>query len=124
MTPGLKLIVVAALALAVAAPAAGAGPKLVLHISSHLPGAAKVSIDGAAAITAPGEGSVDAPIAAGVHSLEVTAAGGVAYQGKLELKTAQLMRWHGAGYWCVNLLDKALEPYSKDECQEEVTDAG
>jgi hypothetical protein len=117
------LITIAGLALAGSASAAGPGGP-VLHISSHLDHAAKVSVDGRPAVVAPGDGSVETPIAAGDHVLSVTAPGGVAYRGHLHLTAPILMHWHGRAYWCVNLLKNALEPYSKDECQEEVTDAG
>jgi hypothetical protein len=114
-----------ALTLAATAPTAGSStPGGVLHISSHLPSAAQVSIDGRPAVTAPGEGEVEATVAAGAHVLKVTGPGGVAYTGHLNLRTSQLMHWHGRAYWCVNLLKTALEPYSRSECQEEVTDAG
>jgi len=123
----MRVVGIMALALALGwLPAAGqaAGGGTVLHISSHLPTPAKVSIDGRPAVTAPGEGSVVAPIAAGDHVLKVTSAGGVSYEGRLTLRAAQLMRWHGRGYWCVNLLNNQLEPYSREECEEDVTDAG
>ena len=102
-------------------PAAGAG---VLHISSHLAEPASVSVDGAKAVTAPGYGSVVTAVAAGHHTLKVTSAEGVSYSGTLDLSAADLMTWKGKGYWCVNLLESELQPYSKDECQEDVTDAG
>jgi hypothetical protein len=98
--------------------------KPLLHISSHLAKAARVSVDGRAAVTAPGYGSVNTPVAAGKHSLKVTAPGGVSYTGALTLAPSSLLHWHGHDYWCVNLLKDQLEPYSHDECQEEVTDAG
>jgi hypothetical protein len=111
---------------AILAPAAmgasAAGP--VLHISSHLAKASRVSVDGRPAVTAPGYGSVNTSVAAGKHSLKVTSPGGVAYTGSLTLAPPSLMHWHGRDYWCVNLLKDQLEPYSHDECQEEVTDAG
>ena len=110
------------MALASAAVSAGRGP--VLHISSHLPTAARVSIDGRPPVTAPGEGQVETPITPGTHSLKVTGDHGVSYQGRLALDPAQIMRWHGRGYWCVNLLDHGLQPYSRDECEMDVTDAG
>jgi hypothetical protein len=110
------------LALAGAAGAAPGGP--VLHISSHLPAAAKVSVDGRPVVVAPGYGSVETPIAAGPHVLAVTAPGGVAYRRPLNLRPQILMHWHGRAYWCVNLLREGVEPYSRDECQEDVTDAG
>jgi hypothetical protein len=114
------------LGVAILAPAAmaasAAGP--VLHISSHLAKAARVSIDGRAAVSAPGYGAVNRPVGAGKHSLTVTSPGGVSYTGALTLTTSSLMHWHGRDYWCVNLLKDRLEPYTHDECQEEVTDAG
>lgn len=111
----------AVLGLVAVAQAAPHGP--VLHISSHLPRAAKVSVDGRPAVTAPRYGSVETPVAAGDHLLAVTAPG-VAYRGRLHLQPGALMRWRGRAYWCVNLLKDALEPYTREECQEEVTDAG
>jgi hypothetical protein len=117
------LMAITSLALAGSAAAAGPGGP-VLHISSHLDHAAKVSVDGRPAVVAPGDGSVETPIAAGDHVLSVTAPGGVSYHGQLDLKPTILMHWHGRAYWCVNLLKNALEPYGKDDCQEEVTDAG
>jgi hypothetical protein len=111
---------------AILAPAAigavAAGP--VLHISSHLAKTSRVSVDGHAAVSAPGYGSVNTPVTAGKHSLKVTGPGGVSYTGALTLMPSSLMHWHGRDYWCVNLLKDQLEPYSHDECQEEVTDAG
>jgi hypothetical protein len=35
-----------------------------------------------------------------------------------------MMTWNGRGYRCVNLLERSLEVYSAEDCQEEVTDAG
>jgi hypothetical protein len=105
-----------------AAMAAPAGP--VLHISSHLAKAARVSLDGRAAVTAPGEGQVETPVVAGRHSLKVNGPDGFTYTGSLTLTPATRMHWHGRDYWCVNLLKDRLEPYSRDECQEEVSDAG
>jgi len=105
-----------------AAIGAPAGP--VLHISSHLAKNAKVSVDGRPTLTAPGEGEVETPIAAGKHSLKVTAPGGVSYTGLLTVAPGSLLHWHGRSFWCVNLLKDQLEPYSHDECEEEVTDAG
>jgi hypothetical protein len=105
-----------------AAFAASAGP--VLHISSHLSKNARVSVDGRPAVTAPGEGEVETPVAAGKHSLKVTAPGGVSYTGSLTVAPPSLLHWHGRSFWCVNLLKDQLEPYTHDECEEEVTDAG
>ena len=104
--------------------AASAGGATVLHISSHLAESASVVVDGATPLTAPGYGSTVVALSAGHHVLKVTSHEGAAYQGTLDLKAADLMAWRGKGYWCVNLLEAALEPYSKDECQEDVTDAG
>src|ERR1700761_4441914 len=96
----------------------------VLHVSSHLPKAAKASLDGKPAVSAPGQGSTNLPAAAGRHVLKIVTAAGVTYQTTLDLKPAQLMTWKGRGYWCVNLLERSLEVYSAEDCQEEVTDAG
>lgn len=109
---------------ALAAQALAASTPTVLHVSSHLSKAAKVSLDGKAAIAAPGYGSTNTPVAAGHHVLRVVTAAGVSYQLGLELKPDQLMTWKGRGYWCVNLLERSLEVYSAEDCQEEVTDAG
>ncbi|HEX7758692.1 MAG TPA: hypothetical protein VF459_04270 [Caulobacteraceae bacterium] len=103
---------------------AGPAAATALHISSHLAEAAKVAVDGGKAVTAPGYGSTVVTLGAGHHVLKVTSAEGATYQGTLDLKPGDLMTWHGKGYWCVNLLETSLEPYSKDECQEDVTDAG
>ena len=118
----MKIVDLAGAAALAFAGAASAAP--VLHIASHLPRAAKVSVDGRPVVIAPGYGSVETPIAAGAHKLVVTAPGGVSYAGRLNLRPSILMHWRGKTYWCVNLLDHALEPYSRDECQEDVTDAG
>jgi len=109
---------------AAATQAFAAGVPSVLHISSHLPKVAKASLDGKPAVSAPGDGSTNIPAAAGRHVLKVTTSTGVTYQQTLDLKTANLMRWKGKGYWCVNLLEHSLEVYSTEDCQEEVTDAG
>jgi hypothetical protein len=98
--------------------------RTVLHISSHLDKTARASLDGAPAVAAPGDGSVNVPTIAGHHVLKVTTSTGVVYSTPLNLAPATLMHWKGTGYWCVNLLDNSLEVYSKDDCQEEVTDAG
>ena len=105
-----------------ALPAAAA--TTVLHIDSHLPKAAKASLDGAKPVTAPSAAGVVIPVTAGTHVLKVTTAAGVTYQTTLTLKPAALMNWHGTGYWCVNLLEKSLEVYSKEDCEEDVTDGG
>jgi hypothetical protein len=96
----------------------------VLHIASHLPKAAKASLDGGKAVTVPGDGSTVVPVAAGSHVLKVTTSTGVTYQTTLDLEPAVLMKWKGKGYWCVNLLEHALEVYSTEDCEEDVTDAG
>jgi hypothetical protein len=116
------------MALAVCAAAAtqalAAGVPTVLHVSSHLPKAAKTSLDGKPAVSAPGDGSTNIPVAAGRHALKIVTAAGVTYQTTLDLKPAALMTWKGRGYWCVNLLERSLEVYSAEDCQDEVTDAG
>ena len=109
---------------AVSTQAVAASVPTVLHISSHQPKAAKASLDGKPAIRAPGEGSTNVPAAAGRHVLKIVTAAGVTYQTTLDLKPAQLMTWKGRGYWCVNLLERSLEVYSAEDCEEEVTDAG
>ena len=118
----IAMMLTAAGALSAALPAGAA--TTVLHIASHLPKAAKASLDGAKAVTAPYDGSVVVPAVAGTHVLKVTTAAGVTYQTTLTLKPATLMNWHGKGYWCVNLLEKSLEVYSKEDCEEDVTDGG
>ena len=110
-------------AAAFAASTVMAEPTL-LHISSHLPKAAKASLDGGKPVTAPGEGSVVVAAGAGSHTLSVTTSTGHTYKSPLDLKPAALMRWKGKGYWCVNLLDSSIEVYSTEDCQEDVTDAG
>ena len=117
---GLALVLGLACAAAWAAPAT----PTVLHISSHLPKAAKVSLDGKPAISAPGYGSTNVPATAGRHVLRVTTPAGAAYAKTLDLQPQNLMTWKGRGYWCVNLLDHDLEVYSTENCEEEVTDAG
>jgi hypothetical protein len=109
---------------ALGAQAVAAGTPTVLHISSHLPKAAEVSLDGKPAVRAPGYGSTTVPTAAGHHLLKVVTAAGVTYQSALELKPGALMTWKGRGYWCVNLLERSLEVYSTEDCEEDVTDAG
>ncbi|HWA64206.1 MAG TPA: hypothetical protein VG939_22750 [Caulobacteraceae bacterium] len=117
-----------------AAPA-GAGPVArhaaraalranVLHISSHLAEPAQVSVDGAKAVTAPGYGSTTVSVAAGHHELRVISGEGVSYVASVDLAAGDLMTWKGKSYWCVNLLETSVERYSKEECQEDVTDAG
>jgi hypothetical protein len=110
--------------LAMAAATGAATPHTLLHIASHLPKAAKASLDGAKPVVAPGEGSTVIAVAAGAHVLKVTTATGVTYQTTLDLKSAALMKWKGKGYWCVNLLQHSVEVYSTENCQEDVTDAG
>lgn len=124
-----RIVVIVAGAVTVVAAALvmnarAAAPEPVLHISSHLEDSAQVSVDGRPAVTAPGYGSVETPIAGGAHTLQVTAPHGLAYKKPLMLKPSMMMRWHGHSYWCVNLLRGGLEPYSKSECEEEVEDAG
>ncbi|HLY77769.1 MAG TPA: hypothetical protein VKQ70_00230 [Caulobacteraceae bacterium] len=116
------LVAIAALVAASASWAAG-GVTL-LHIASHLPKAAKASLDGGKAIVAPSYGSVVVAVAAGSHVLKVTTATGAIYQTTLALKPAALMTWKGKGYWCVNLLEHSLEVYSTEDCEEDLTDAG
>jgi hypothetical protein len=107
------------------AAAATAGPlPTVLHIASHLPKTARASLDGRPAAAVPGYGSTVIPAAAGHHVLKVVTPAGVTYQAPLDLAPAKLMKWHGRGYWCVNLLEDSLEVYSTEDCQEDVTDAG
>lgn len=122
---GLILSLAAAAAALAAKPShhAASGGATVLHISSHLAETAQVTLDGKA-INAPGYGSTTTPVAAGRHVVKVKSANGVDYQAAFDLKPADLMTWKGKGYWCVNLLESSLEHYSKDECQEDVTDAG
>ena len=120
----LAAVVGFALTAAIAPMALAAGTPTVLHISSHLSKAAKASMDGAPAVSAPGEGSTNVPMIAGKHVLKVTTAAGVTYSKALDLEPANLFRWKGRGYWCVNLLDRDLEVYSAEDCNEEVADAG
>jgi len=115
-------MLMAAGALAVALPATAA--TTVLHIDSHLSKAAKAWLDGGKAVTAPSATGIVVPVTAGTHVLKVTTATGVTYQTTLTLKPTTLMQWKGRGYWCVNLLETSLEIYSKDECEEDVTDGG
>jgi hypothetical protein len=112
-----------ATALAGAALARGAAPTL-LHVSSHLPHRATVWVDSGKAVSAPGEGSTSVPITAGHHLLKVRTSTGVTYQADLELKPEALMTWKGHGYWCVNLLERSVDVYSTENCEEDVTDAG
>ncbi len=109
---------------ALAGQAVAAGAPSVLHISSHLPKAAQASLDGKPAVRAPGYGSTNLPVAAGHHVLKIVTASGATYQAALDLKPAALMTWKGRGYWCVNLLERSLEVYSTEDCEEDVTDAG
>ena len=104
--------------------AATAAAPTVLHISSHLPKAAKASLDGGKAVTVPYDGSTVVPVTAGSHVLTVITAAGVTYKTALDLKPAALMRSKGKGYWCVNLLEHSLEVYSTEDCEEDVEDAG
>lgn len=109
---------------AAATQAGAAGAPTMLHISSHLPKVAKASLDGKPAVSAPGYGSTNIPAGVGHHVLKIVTAAGVTYQTALDLKPAQLMTWKGRGYWCVNLLERSLEVYSTEDCEEDVTDAG
>jgi hypothetical protein len=115
---------IAAGALTMAGSTGAATAPTVLHIDSHLPKAAKAWLDGGKPIVAPGEGGTVVPVSAGTHVLKVTTAAGVTYQTTLDLKPANLMKWRGRGYWCVNLLERSLEVYSTEDCEEDVTDAG
>jgi len=109
---------------ALAAQAVAAGVPTVLHISSHLPKAAKASLDGKPAVRAPGYGSTTVPVTAGHHVLKVVTAGGATYQTAFDLKPENLMTWKGKGYWCVNLLERSVDVYGPENCEEDVTDAG
>ena len=121
----MKRIVTVALAVALsgAALAKGAAPSL-LHISSHLPRKATVWVDGGKPVSAPGEGSTSVPITAGHHVLKVRTSTGVTYTADLELKPEELLTWKGHGYWCVNLLERSVDLYSVENCDEDVADAG
>jgi hypothetical protein len=105
-------------------PKPAAAATYILHISSHLAENAKVSIDGAAPVTTPGFGATVAKVAAGRHTLAVTSPHGVNYKGELTLDPAVLFKFEGKSYWCVNLLEKALQPYSQEECGLDVADRG
>jgi hypothetical protein len=119
------IVIVASVAAALAAAqAVAAGAPTMLHVSSNLPKAAKVSLDGGKLVSAPGQGSTNLAVTAGHHMLKVTTPTGVTYQAPLDLKAANLMTWHGKGYWCVNLLARSLDVYSTEDCEEEVGDAG
>jgi hypothetical protein len=120
-----RLALWASIFAAAAASSAAAPPRTtVLHVASHLPRNAKVWLDGGKAAVAPGYGSTILPVGAGHHLLKVTTAAGVTYQTPLDLKREALMTWHGRGYWCVNLLERSLQTYSTEDCEEDVTDAG
>jgi hypothetical protein len=110
--------------MAAASASWAAGGTTVLHIASHLPKAAKASLDGGKAVTVPGDGSTVVPVTAGSHALKVTTSTGVTYQTALDLKPAALMKWKGRGYWCVNLLKHSVDVYSAENCEEDVEDAG
>ena len=110
--------------MAAASASWAAGGTTVLHIASHLPKAAKASLDGGKAVTVPGDGSAVVPVSAGSHVLKVTTSTGVTYQTTLNLKPAALMKWKAKGYWCVNLLEHSLDVYSAEDCEEDVEDAG
>jgi len=109
---------------ALAASTVAAAAPTVLHIASHLPKSAKASLDGGKAVVAPGYGSTIVAVSAGRHVLKVVTASGATYQSTLDLKPANLMKWKGKGYWCVNLLESSVEVYSTEDCEEDVTDAG
>lgn len=96
----------------------------VLHISSHLAEDASVVVDKRSAVTAPGYGSTETPIAAGAHAVTVTSPDGVNYTEQLALDPARAVAFEGRRYWCVNLLESALQRYSQDECDMEVRDRG
>jgi hypothetical protein len=115
---------IAVLALLAAQNAVAAGAPTVLHISSHLEKIAKASLDGKPAVSVEGAGSTNVAAAVGHHVLKIVTATGATYSTPLDLKPATLMRWRGKDYWCVNLLDHSMDIYSKDECEEEVTDGG
>jgi hypothetical protein len=116
--------IVSGAALVLAASSLAAAAPTLLHVSSHLPKAAKVSLDGAAPVRAPGYGSTVIPVTAGHHVLKVTTATGVTYQQPLDLTAGQLFKWKGKGYWCVNLMERSFEVYSAENCNEDVADAG
>jgi len=111
-------------ALVLAAGSLAAAAPTLLHVSSHLPKTAKVSLDGAAPVRAPGYGSTVIAATAGRHVLKVTTAAGVTYQQTLDLKAEQLFKWRGKAYWCVNLLEHSVDLYSAENCNEDVADAG
>jgi hypothetical protein len=115
---------VAALALLAAGSANAAGAPTVLHISSHLEKTAKASLDGRPAVSVEGAGATNVSAVAGRHVLKIVTATGATYTTALDLKASMLMKWHGKGYWCVNLLVHSMDKYDEDECREEVTDAG
>jgi hypothetical protein len=94
-----------------------------LHISSHLPQAAEVIIDGHHAVHAPATGEVSAPIAAGRHSIRVNARG-VGYSTVFNATPENLFQHHGRGYWCINLLAGSIQAYSRAECAQDVLDRG
>jgi hypothetical protein len=56
--------------------------------------------------------------------LKVVTATGVTYQTAFDLKPENLVTWKGKGYWCVNLLERSVDLYSTENCEEDVTDAG
>jgi len=110
--------------MALGTPSLAATAPTLLHISSHLPKAAKASLDGGKVVTAPGYGSTLVAVTAGSHVLKVTTSTGATYQTTLLLKPEALMKSKGKGYWCVNLLEHSVEVYSTEDCEEDVTDAG
>jgi len=108
----------AAVALMGTAPARGT-----LHISSHLPQAAQVIIDGRQRVHAPATGEASVPMTAGRHSIHVDARG-VGYTTMFNATPETLFQHHGRGYWCINLLAGSIQVYSRAECAEDVLDRG
>jgi hypothetical protein len=94
-----------------------------LHISSHLPQAAQVVIDGHQALRAPATGEVSVPLTAGRHSVRVNARG-VGYSTVFNATPETLFQHGGRGYWCINLLAGSIQVYSRAECAEDVLDRG
>src|SRR5271154_670578 len=66
--------------MALGTPSLAATAPTLLHISSHLPKAAKASLDGGKVVTAPGYGSTLVAVTAGSHVLKVTTSTGATYQ--------------------------------------------
>jgi hypothetical protein len=105
-------------------PAKPHAPAYTLHVSSHLAEDAQVTLDAGQPFKTPGYGSADTGATAGPHTLAVTSRDGVNYKGDLILDPAKVAVFQGKTYWCVNLLESELQPYSKDECLMEVSDRG